>query len=120
MTVCLQIRVVEAYTKPTTMLKASCCKQYNLVATFNARTLKSECKRKELEIRFKGQSIAFLGIADHKIVDKKNDDDIVYDEMDDSILITSSAWRNTSNAACGGVGLMVSKTVTSTLAEVKK
>ena len=97
------------------------CKQYNLVATFNGRSLKSESKRKELEISFKGQSIAILGVVDHKIVHKENDDDIVYDEMGDSILITSPAWRNTSNEACGGVGLMViSKTAASAPAEVKK
>ena len=81
------------------------CKQYNLEATFNAITLKSECKREELQISFKGQSIVILGIVDHKIVHKESDDDIVYDEMDDSILITSPAWRKTSNAACGMVVL---------------
>ena len=78
-------------TNSKTVGKLLSCKQYNLEATFNARTLKSECKREELQISFKGQSIAILGIVDHKIVHKESDDDIVYDEMDDSILITSPA-----------------------------
>jgi len=107
-TVRLQIREAEAYTKPINSKaegKLLSHKQYNLEATFNARTFKSECKREELQISFKGQSIAILGIVDHKIVHKESDDDIVYDEMDDSILITSPAWRKTSNAACGMVVL---------------
>ena len=33
-------------------------------------------------------------------------------------MITSSAWRNASNAAVGGVGLMLSKQATQTLSEV--
>ena len=70
--------------------------QYNLVVTFNARTLKSECKRKELQISFKGQSIAILGIVDLKIVKLCRHRFLCVDEMNDSILITSSAWRNTS------------------------
>ena len=69
-------------------------KQYNLEATYNARTLNSECKREELQISFIAQSITILGIVGHKIVHKESNDDIVYDEMDDSILIISC------NAAC--------------------
>lgn len=96
------------------------CKQYNYVATFNARTLRLENKRKELVNCFKEQSIAILGIVDHKIVHKEDDDDIVYDTVEDGIFITSSAWRNSRNAASGGVGLVVNKIAAGTLAEVIK
>ena len=50
--------------------------------------------RRGSTVSFIAQSIAILGIVGHKIVHKESNDDIVYDEMDDSILITSC------NAAC--------------------
>ena len=91
------------------------CKQYNYVATFNARKLRLENRRKELVNYFKEQSIAILGTVDHKIVHKEGDDDIVYDTIEDGIFITSSAWRNSRNAASGGVGLVVNKIAAGTL-----
>ena len=48
-----------------------------------------------------------LDIVDHKIVHE--DDPVVYQRIDKQILITASAWRNASNAASGGVGLMNEK-----------
>ena len=39
-------------------------------------------------------------------------------QFDEATMITSSAWRNTSNAAVGGVGLMLSKQATQSLSEV--
>ena len=96
------------------------CKQYNYVTTLNARTLRLDYKREELVNIFRTQSIAILGIVDHKIVHKKEDDDIIYNTVVGDIFVTSSAWRNTSNAASGGVGLLVNKTASATLARVIK
>ena len=54
------------------------CKMNTYIATFNARTLRTENKRKELFHCFDSQSITILGVIDHKIVHNESDDDIVY------------------------------------------
>ena len=44
------------------------CKMYTYIVTFNARTLRTENKRKELFHCFDSQSIKIIGVIDHKIV----------------------------------------------------
>ena len=95
------------------------CKMYTYITTFNARTSRTENKRKELFHCFDSQSITILGVIDHKIVhNERSDDDIVYNQVNSSLFITSSAWRNDVNAAVGGVGIMINKRVSSVLSEV--
>ena len=83
----------------------------------NVRTLRQESKQQELANNCRSQQVKILGIMDHKIVHEE--EPVVYRHIDSQLLITSSAWRNASNAACGGVGLMIDKTLESALAEVK-
>ena len=96
------------------------CKMHTFIATFNARTLKSENKRIELLHCFRSQGISILGIIDHKIVHKSDDNDIVYKHFGNDLFITSSAWRNNANAAVGGVGMVLDKKAENTLSDVKK
>ena len=93
---------------------------YKYTATFNARTLRTENKRKELFQGFDSQSITILGVIDHKIVHNESDDDIVYNQVNSSLFITSSAWRNDVNAAVGGVGIMINKRACNVQSEVIK
>ena len=58
-----------------------------------------------------------LGIVDHKLV--HDDDEIQTEQLNKCTLITSSAWRNANSPSSGGVGLLVSKTTESALAEIK-
>ena len=93
---------------------------YTYIATFNARTLRTENKRKELFHCFDSQSITILVVIDHKIVHNESDDDIVYNQVNSSLFITSSAWRNDVNAAVGGVGIMINKKASNVLSGVIK
>ena len=93
------------------------CKHSINVATMNERTIRQESKREELANNCRLQQVKILGIIDHKIVHE--DEPVVYQHINKQILITSSAWRNASNAASGGVGLMIDKSIESALAEVK-
>ena len=96
------------------------CKKYSNIATLNTRTIRLENKQIELANRCREHSIAIMGIVDHKIVHSDEDlNEIVYKEVEDRLLITSSAWRTESNAASGGVGLMISKSAADNLAEVR-
>ena len=92
------------------------CKQNTNIGTMNVRTIRLKCKREELAYNCKTQSIKILGIIDHKVV---HEDPVLYEPIGNHILITSSAWRNSNNAAAGGVGLMIEKSVENALSEVK-
>ena len=72
-------------------------------------------QREELARNFQDKGICILGIVDHKIV---HEDPVTFQQFDEATMIMSSAWRNTSNAAVGGVGLMLSKQATQALSEV--
>ena len=54
---------------------------------------------------------------DHKIVHAE--EEIRVEELDRCMLITSSAWRNSNQAASGGVGIMISKQAEGKLSDVK-
>ena len=63
---------------------------YTYIASLNARTLRTENKRNELLHCFDSQSITILGVIYHKIVHNESDDDIVYNQVNSSLFITSS------------------------------
>ena len=71
----------------------------------------------ELTINFKKQGISVLGIQEHRKVHE--DEPISYQEYQGQYLITSSAWRNSKNAAVGGVGLLLDRSAKKALGEVK-
>ena len=85
------------------------------MATMNVRSIRLQNQREELARNFQDKGICILGIVDHKIV---HEDPVTFQQFDEATMITSSAWRNTSNATVGGVGLMLSKQATQALSEV--
>ena len=104
----------EGKNKGNTLLS---CKTYVQVATFNTRTIRTEDKRLELANNFNKCKLDILGIVDHKIVHE--DDPVLIQQLDNCMLITTSAWRNSNGAASGGVGVVVSNKAEKALAEVK-
>ena len=93
------------------------CKKVTSVATQNVRSLRHQGKREELAPAFNNAKLNILGIVDHKLV--HDDDEIQTEQLNKCTLITSSAWRNADGASSGGVGMLVSKTTESALAEIK-
>ena len=61
--------------------------------------------------------MSILGIADHKL--EHTDGNFQTEQHDKCTLITSSAWRNSNYASCGGVGLLISNNVESSLCDVE-
>ena len=96
------------------LLKA---KKNLIISTYNARTLRKKQNMDELIINFKKQGISVLGIQEHRKVHE--DEPISYQEHQGQYLITSSAWRNSKNAAVGGVGLLLDRRAKKALGEVK-
>ena len=88
-----------------------------LTSTMNVRTVRLENRREELFQCFSKQCIDILGIQEHRIVHE--DTPVRYEEMLGNTLITTSAWRNSTGAAQGGVGILISGRVAKCLAGVK-
>ena len=82
----------------------------------NVRTIREKRKQEELLSHLNKYKIDILGIIDHKIV---HDDPIEYHEKDNSTLITISATRNANNTPIGGIGLLLNRTSSASLAEIK-
>ena len=78
--------------------------------------LKKNKKQEEVKSHFNKYKIDILGIIGHKIV---HDDPIEYHEKDNSTLITTSATRNANKTPIGGVGLLLNRTPSASLAEIK-
>ena len=88
-------------------------KRHIFESTMNVRTLR--CKNKMLEVCLFNQfSLYILGVVDHKIV--HDDEEIVYYNLNK---ITTSAWRNSNNAAAGSVGILISEIGKKFLAHVR-
>ena len=98
----------------TSLLK---CKKSIKISTMNVRTISQKSHQIELVNNATKHNIEVIGIVDHKIC---HEDKIEYHQYDKYTLITSSAWRNTSNAPVGGIGILVSKSVESALGSVQK
>ena len=77
---------------------------------------KKKSKQEELISHFNKYKIDILGIIDHKIV---HDDPIENHKKDNSTLITTSATRNANNAPIGGIGLLLNRTSSASLVEIK-
>ena len=73
-----------------------------------------EIQKQNVGSLFNQFSLYILGVVDHKIV--HDDDEIVYRNLNKCSLITTSAWRNSNNAASGSVGILIIEIV---LADVR-
>ena len=76
------------------------------MATFNANTVREEARLEELAHCAEERGVEIVGVQEHRRV--HTDRPIQHRRVSVSTFITSSAWRNTSQAATGGVGLLVS------------
>ena len=97
-----------------TLLKA---KKTVTLSTFNTRTLRKRRNLEEVTINFKKYGISVLGIQEHRRVHE--DEPISYHMYMGQYLVTSSAWRNSQNAAVGGVGMLLNPKAKKALGEVK-
>ena len=73
-----------------------------------------EIQKQNVGSLFNQFSLYILGVVGHKIV--HDDDEIVYHNLNKCSLITTSAWRNSNNAAAGSVGILIIEIV---LADVR-
>ena len=89
-------------------------KNVTKISTMNVRTLKAESKQLELTTNMRNQGINILGFVDHKIT---HEDNINVQQIDQHVIITSSARKNNANAIMGDIGEVVSKYAEDTLAE---
>ena len=65
---------------------------------------------------FRKNRIDILGIVDYKII---HDDPIEYHEKQNITFETTSAITNASNAPIGGLGLLINRSSSVALAEIK-
>ena len=73
-------------------------KQLTNIGTFNVRILRAPGKLDELANNFTRCNLDVLGIIGHKII---HEDELCVKNFGRSVLITSSAWHNSRNAAVG-------------------
>ena len=88
------------------------------IGTFNTRTLIDQNKRSELAHLFEMRGVHILSIQEHRII--HIDEPIQITALTPkTYMLTSSAWRNTANAAVGGVGIVMTKNAYQTITEIK-
>ena len=94
------------------------CKQTLQIATFNVRTLNRIGQLPELIASAEEHKIDIICIQEHRYT---HSEDIKYHETGNGwSLATVSAWKNSVNAAIGGVGLLIGPRALKTLNSVEK
>lgn len=86
------------------------------MASFNACTIRTDSKARELSNRASALSIEVLGIQEHRHVHPAV---LQFSRIEDHFLVTSSAWRNEAQAAVGGVGLLLTNRAKKALCDVQ-
>ena len=81
------------------------CKKEVVWATLNVRTIREEIKAEQLVTQLTAKGIDIIGIQEHHI---GNDEEVRYRTIKGQFLITSTTWRSKQQAACGGVGVVLS------------
>jgi exonuclease III len=89
------------------------------IGTYNVNTMREESKAAELEQMKSKAGVEILGIQEHRIVlaDPLN---LELKKIGSSYLITSSGWRNSMQAAQGGVGLLLGRKARKSLLDAKR
>ena len=98
---------------PTVLLKP---KKTTKIATFNMRTGREDWRIHELIHHMEKQNINILAIQEHRRIHPEMV--VKYEHIDNHLLVTSSAWRNASQAAVGGVGFILNSLAEKSLCEV--
>ena len=113
--------LASVFEKSATELKQSIllkCKQTLQIVTFNVRTLNRIGQLPELIASAEEHKIDIICIQEHRYM---HTEDIKYHETGKGwSLVTVSAWKNSVNAAVGGVGLLIGPRALKTLNSVKK
>ena len=99
-------------TKPTKFLRP---KRFLNISTFNIRTVREDWNIRELAQLMDQFNISIIALQEHRRVHKES---IKYEEIDNHLLVTSSATRNSAQAAIGGVGFLLNKKASASLCEV--
>ena len=85
------------------------CKRPFIMGTFNACTVRENSRMLELAHCAEENGVEILGVQEHRRVHQDQDrDTTLHCKAGKSTFITCSAWRNTVQAATGGVGLLLS------------
>ena len=74
------------------------------ISTFNTRTLKDNWRLSELIYNARNQDLSIVGIQEHRRV---HEEELNFYQNEGYHFITGSAWRNSSQAAVGGVGILL-------------
>ena len=85
------------------------------IASFNIRTGKDNWRIFELIHHMDKYNISIIGLQEHRRV---HEEEIKYETIDGHLLVTSSAWRNSSQAATGGVGFLMNRKAEKALCDV--
>ena len=94
------------------------CKQTLQIATFNVRTLNRIGQLPELIALAVEHKIDIICIQEHRCT---HAEDIKYHETGNGwSLVTVPAWKNSVNAAVGGVGLLIGPRALKTLNSIEK
>ena len=94
------------------------CKQTLQIATFNVRTLNRIGQLPELIASAVEHKIDIICIQEHRYT---HTEDIKYHETGNGwSLVTVSAWKNSVNAAVGGVGLLIGPRALKTVNSIEK
>ena len=113
--------LASVFEKSATELKQSKllkCKQTLQIATFNVRTLNRIGQLPELIASAEEHKIDIICIQEHGYT---HTEDIKYHETGNGwSLVTVSAWKNSVNAAVGGVGLLIGPRALKTLNSIEK
>ena len=113
--------LASVFEKSATELKQSKllkCKQTLQIATFNVRTLNRIGQLPELIASVEEHKIDIICIQEHRYT---HTEDIKYHETGNGwSLVTVSAWKNSVNAAVGGVGLLIEPRALKTLNSIEK
>ena len=88
----------------------------NVASSFNLKTGKDDGRINELIYHMDKQKISIIGIQEHRRVHE--DEQIKYQHIDNHLLITASAWRNTAQAAVGGVCLLLNAAAEKMLSDI--
>ena len=94
------------------------CKQTLQIANFNVRTLNRIRQLPELIASAVEHKIDIICIQEHRYT---HTEDIKYHETSNGwTLVTVSAWKNSVNAAVGGVGMLIGPRALKTLNSIEK
>ncbi|XP_056102439.1 craniofacial development protein 2-like [Rhinichthys klamathensis goyatoka] len=96
-------RVLSDHITPSNALMR--CRRPVVMGTFNACTAREEARLIELAHCAEERGVEILGVQEHRRV--HTEDPILYHRVERCTFISASAWKNDSQAATGGVGLML-------------